>query len=80
MKMLILILLILLVKDMIQKKKYSNLSKVVFKTLTDLSCIENKKRNKKIKNINKGVCIPTVYNDPEDLLSLLELIIGSIDA
>ena len=28
----------------------------------------------------KGRCIPTFYNDPEDLLSLLELIIGSIDA
>ena len=54
MKKLILILLILLVKDMIQKKKYSNLSKVVFKTLTDLSGLENKKRSKKFKNIIKG--------------------------
>ena len=62
------------------KKKYSNLSKVVFKTLTDLSGLENKKRSKKFKNIIKGGCIPTFYNDPEDLLSLLELIIGSIDA
>ena len=61
------------------KKKYSNLSKVVFKTLTDLSGLENKKRSKKFKNIIKGGCIPTFYNDPEDLLSLLELIIGSID-
>ena len=62
------------------KKKYSNLSKVVFKTLTDLSGLENKKRSKKFKNIIKGGCIPTFYNDPEDLLCLLELIIGSIDA
>ena len=62
------------------KKKYSNLSKVVFKTLTDLSDLENKKRSKKFKNIIKGGCIPTFYNDPEDFLSLLELIIGSIDA
>ena len=62
------------------KKKYSNLSKVVFKTLTDLSGLENKKRSKKFKNIIKGGCIPTFYNDPEDLLSLLEIIIGSIDA
>ena len=62
------------------KKKYSSLSKVVFKTLTDLSGLENKKRSKKFKNIIKGGCIPTLYNDPEDLLSLLELIIGSIDA
>ena len=62
------------------KKKYSNLSKVVFKTLTDLSGLENKKRSKKFKNIIKGGCIPTFYNDTEDLLSLLELIIGSIDA
>ena len=28
------------------KKKYSNLLKVVFKTLTDLSGLENKKRSK----------------------------------
>ena len=62
------------------KKKYSNLSKVVFKTLTDLSGLENKKRSKKFKNIIKSGCIPTFYNDPEDLLSLLELIIGLIDA
>ena len=61
------------------KKKYSNL-KVVFKTLTDLSGLENKKRSKKFKNIIKGGCIPTFYNDPEDLLSILELIIGSVDA
>ena len=60
--------------------KYSNLSKVVFYTLTDLSCLENKKRSKKFKNIIKGGCIPTFYNYSEDLLSLLELIIGSIDA
>ena len=31
------------------KKKYSNSSKVVFKTLTDLSGLENKKRSKKFK-------------------------------
>ena len=62
------------------KKKYSYLAKVVFKTLTDLSGLENKKRIKKFKNIIKGGCIPTFFNDPKDLLSLLELIIGSIDA
>ena len=62
------------------KKKYSNLSKVVFKTLTDLSGPENKKKSKKFKNMIKGGCIPIFYNDPEDLLSLLELIFGSIDA
>ena len=62
------------------KKKYSNLSKIVFKTLTDLSGLENKKRSKKFKNIIKGGCIPIFYNDPEDPLSLWELIIGSIDA
>ena len=33
------------------KKKYSNLSKVVFKTLAGLSGLENKKRSKKFKNI-----------------------------
>ena len=31
------------------KKKDSNLSKVVFKTLIDLSGLENKKRSKKLK-------------------------------
>ena len=77
MKKLILILLILLVKDMIQKRNTLNLSKVVFKTLTGF---ENKKRSKKFKNIIKDGCIPTFYNDPKDLLSLLELIIGSIYA
>ena len=35
------------------------------------------KRSKKFRNIIKGGCILTFYNDPEDLL---ELIIGSIDA
>ena len=59
------------------KKKYS---KVVFRTFTDLSGLGNKKRSKKFKNIIKGGCIPTFYNDPKDLLSLLELIIGSIAA
>ena len=39
-----------------KKNKYSNLSKVVFQTLTDLSGLENKKRSKKFKNIN-------LYND-----------------
>ena len=34
-----------------KKKKKSNLPKVVFKTLTDLSGLENKKRSKKFKNI-----------------------------
>ena len=53
-------------------KKYSNLSKVVFKTLTDLSSLENKRRSKKSKNIIKNECIPTFYNDPVDFLSLLE--------
>ena len=62
------------------KKKYSNLSKVVFKTSTDLSGLENKKRSKKFKNIIKDGCIPTFYNDPKDLFSLLELIIGSMYA
>ena len=49
-------------------------------TLTVLSGLENRKRSKKFKSIIKGGCIPTFYNDPEDLLSLLEIIIGSIDA
>ena len=43
------------------KKKYSNFSKVVFKKLTDLSGLENKKRSKKFKNIIKGGCIQTFY-------------------
>ena len=39
-----------------------------------------RKEVRNLKNIIKGGCIPTFYNDAEDLLSLLELIIGSIDA
>ena len=62
---------------MIQKR---NLPKVVLKKLTDLSGLENKKRSKKFKNIIQDGCIPTFYNDPKDLLSRLELIIGSTDA
>ena len=45
-----------------------------------LSGLENEKRSKKFKNIIKDGCIQTFYNDPKDLLSLLELTIGSIDA
>ena len=62
------------------KKKYSDLSKVVFKTLTDVSGLQNKKISKKFKNTIKAGRIPTFYNDPEDRLSLLELITGSIYA
>ena len=62
------------------KKNYSYVSKVVFKTLTDFSGLENEKRSKKFKKIIMVGCIPTFCNDPEDLLSLLELIIGSTDA
>ena len=51
------------------KKKYSNLSKAVFKTLTDLSGLENKKNSKKFKNIMKGGCIPTFYNDQKIFLA-----------
>ena len=69
----------LISKRYYSKKKYSNLSKVVFKTLTDLSSLENKKRSKKFKNIIKEGCSPTFNNDPKDLLSLLELIISSTD-
>ena len=39
-----------------------------------------RKEVRNLKNITKGGCIPTFYNDPEELLSLLELIIGSINA
>ena len=63
---------------MIQKRN-TLIYQVVFKTLTDFSGLENKKRNKKFKNIIKGGCIPTFYIDPDDFLSLLELIIRSID-
>ena len=48
-----------LIKRYDTKKKYTNLSKVVFKTLTDLSGLENKKRSKKFKKMIKGGCIPT---------------------
>ena len=44
------------------KKKYSDLSKVVFKTLTDVSGLQNKKISKKFKNTIKSGRIPTFYN------------------
>ena len=78
MKKLILILLILLVKDMIQKRNTLIYQKLYSKHKLTYQVL--KIRSKKFKNIIKGGCIPTFNNDPEDLLSLLELIIGSIDA
>ena len=38
-----------------------------------------RKEVRNLKHIIKEGCIPTFYNGSEDLLSLLELIIGSID-
>ncbi|MCU7958158.1 MAG: hypothetical protein KZQ67_16375, partial [gamma proteobacterium symbiont of Bathyaustriella thionipta] len=70
----------LLTKRIKTKKKYSNLSQDVFKRLTDLSGLPSRKRSKKFKNIIKGGCIPTFYNDSDDLIDFLELILGSIDA
>ena len=56
-------------------KKYSDLSKRVFDELNRLSDIPIHKTSKKYKKLGSGVIY---YNNPEDLLSRLELLGGSI--
>ena len=72
MKKLILILLIQKRNTLIYQKLYSK--QLIYQVL------KIRKEISKLKNIVKGGCIPTFYNDPKDLLSVLELINGSIDA
>ena len=56
-------------------KKYSDLSKRVFNELNTLSEIPIHKTSKKYKKLGSGVIY---YNNPEDLMSRLELLGGSI--
>ena len=57
-------------------KKYSPLSKMIFNDLNTLSEIPIHRTSKKYKKLGSGV---VYYNDPEDLLSRLELLGGSIN-
>ena len=67
----------LLTKKFNSKKKYSPLSKMVFNELNNMSEIPIHRTSKKYKKIGSGV---VYYNNPEDLLSRLELLGGSIMA
>ena len=57
------------------RKRYSDLSKKVFNDINKLSEIPIHKSSKKYKKIGSGV---VYYNNPQDLLSRLELLGGSI--
>ena len=59
------------------RKKYSDLSKRVFNDINKLAEIPIHKSSKKYKKIGSGV---VYYNNPQDLLSRLELLGGSIQA
>ena len=59
------------------KKKYSDLSKMVFNELNKLSEIPIHKSSQKYSKIGSGV---VYYNDVNDLLDRLELLTGSIFA
>ena len=57
------------------KKKYSPLSKMVFEKLNRISDISIHRTSNEYKNIGSGV---VYYNNPADLLDILELLGGSI--
>ena len=59
------------------RKRYSDLSKKVFNDINKLSEIPIHKSSKKYKKIGSGV---VYYNNPQDLLSRLELLGGSISS
>ena len=65
----------LLTKRYNSKKKYSDLSKMVFNQLNKLSEIPVHRSSKKYSKIGSGV---VYYNDANDLISRLELLGGSI--
>lgn len=67
----------LITKRFNNKKKYSDLSKMVFNELNTLSEIPIHKTSKKYSKIGSGV---VYFNDPRDLLDRLELLGGSISA
>ena len=67
----------LLTKRFNSNKKYSELAKTVFNDLNRLSEIPIHRTSKKYSKLGAGV---VYYNNPEDLLSRLELLGGSMSA
>ena len=67
----------LLTKRFKSKKKYSELARSVFNDLNRLSEIPIHRSSKKCSKLGSGV---VYYNNPEDLLSRLELLGGSMSA
>ena len=67
----------LLTKRFNSKKKYSELARSVFNDLNRLSEIPIHKTSKKYSKLGSGV---VYYNNPQDLLSRLELLGGSMSA
>ena len=65
----------LLTKRFNSKKNYSNLSKIIFDELNQLSGIPIHKTSSKFKKMGQGVIY---YNNPNDLLDRMELLGGSI--
>ena len=59
------------------RKKYSELARSIFNDLNILSQIPIHRTSKKYSKLGNGV---VYYNDPQDLLSRLELLGGSISA
>ena len=67
----------LLTKRFNSKKKYSKLARSVFNDLNRLSEIPIHRTSKKYSKLGSGV---VYYSNPQDLLSRLELLGGSISA
>ena len=65
----------LLTKRFNSKKKYSDLSKMIFNELNTLSEIPIHRTSNKYKKLGSGV---VYYNNPDDLLDRMELLGGSI--
>ena len=67
----------LLTKRFNSRKNYSNLSKRVFEDLNSLSEIPIHKTSKKYKKIGSGV---KFFNDSNDLMTRMELLVGEMNA
>ena len=67
----------LLTKRFNSKKKYSDLSKIIFNELNQISEIPIHRTSNKFKKMGPGVIY---YNNPNDLLDRMELLGGSIQA
>ena len=67
----------LLTKRFNSKKKYSDLSRMIFNSLNKLSEIPIHRSSQKYSKIGSGV---VYYNNVNDLLDRLELLVGSIMA